>query len=147
MADVTITAANVKSSISPVSGFSQLGAGFILAQFGAAITQGQPVYLNADTKYYPAKSDNALTMPAVGIALEAASTGQWGIICSSDGAFIPGFVIAAGTVYCVSAANAGGVAPIADVEATGDYVQPIYLGGAANAAQLITTLYNGVVHA
>jgi len=134
MADATITPANVLPSAS---------ATLLRVTFGEAVTQGQPVYKkSADGLYYKADANDTTKQPVAGIACCAGSTGQPGIICNNDPAFTPGFTIAAGDVYILSA-NAGGVAPVADY-ASGDVFTSLFYGIGNNQATIqITT--SGVV--
>jgi len=65
MANLSQTAANV--------GVGNSGTRTRVVQAGAAVINGQPVYLSA-AKYYPADASLALTANATGIALTAAAT-------------------------------------------------------------------------
>ena len=113
MADLAVTAANVKI----VSGLTATAA---IA--GAAVTAGQPVYPDGG-KYYPARANAAGTADASAIALNSAGADQPLSITSGEfgtagGVIDIGAVVAVGTIYVVSAAAAGGIAPATDLAAT-----------------------------
>lgn len=102
--DLSITAANVAQ----VSGVPQQYTA------GATITQGQSVYIDTNNKAQLAKATSATTVPAIGVALNSASSGQ-PIIVLTSGTINIGATVTVGTYYVVSAANAGGIAPYADL--------------------------------
>jgi len=106
MADLTITAASVLFT----SGRKEHGVA------GAAITAGQALYLDSTTSTLKlAQSDGtAAEVDAVGIALNAAGTGQTVVYAASGATINIGATTAKSTTYHVSTA-AGGVAPQADV--------------------------------
>jgi hypothetical protein len=110
MANLTITAANV----APGTG-SKTKSGTA----GAAITQGQPVYLDATTKtLFPADADVLASAAVVGIALNAASTGQ-PVTYQTSGQVTIGATVVTGTAYYAST-TAGGVCLESDL-ASGDF--------------------------
>lgn len=125
MADISITAANV---LPGSNARTENGT------FGATVTQGQAVYLDAsDGKYKLADNDNAtaaVRRPR-GIALNAGSNGQPATIQTS-GSITIGGTLTAGTVYVLSS-TAGGIAPQADL-ASGDDV--VILGVATSTTVL-----------
>ncbi|MDE2020267.1 MAG: DUF2190 family protein [Patescibacteria group bacterium] len=125
--DLTITAANVAQ----VSGVPQQYTA------GGTITQGQCVYLNSSNQVVGAKSNASATAAVLGIALNSASTGQPVTVLTS-GVITIGATTTKGTIYVVSAANAGGIAPISDL-ATGNYLSII---GYANSTTQITLTIN-----
>lgn len=112
MADLSLTAANV------VPGS---GARITTGTAGATITAGQVVYLDpADNRFKLADCDNAsaAVRAAFGIAVNGASAGQR-ISVQTAGELAMGAVLAAGVSYYLSP-NAGGIAPIADIQ-SGDH--------------------------
>ena len=112
MADLTITAADVKKTDSTL-----ITEGIA----GAAITAGQPVYKDstASNKLKPADADVLATAAAVGVALHGASADQ-PLKYATSGNLTLSAVMTAGAVYVVST-TAGGIAPVADL-GSGDYV-------------------------
>jgi hypothetical protein len=110
MADLTITAANV------IAGAGAKKTGI---KAGGTITQGKALYRKSDGTYDLADADVLATAGCAGVALNAASAGQDGIM-QTYGRIAIGGTVAVGTVYVVSA-TAGGICPIADL-VTGDYV-------------------------
>jgi hypothetical protein len=112
MADLTITAANVKKTDSTL-----ITEGIA----GATITAGQPVYKDstASNKLKPADADVLASAAAVGIALHGASADQ-PLKYATSGNLALGAVMTAGAVYVVST-TAGGIAPVADL-GSGDFV-------------------------
>lgn len=124
MADLTITAANVKAGSSATR--------VQLVQAGEAITQGQPVYLASDGKYYQTDAnDTAVKAQAKGISITPASTDGY-FLMHVDGLVNLGATLAVGQVYVCSATK-GGIAPYADLT-TNDYVT--ILGVATTTALL-----------
>lgn len=112
MADVTVTAANVK----PV-GTSRTVQTVLL---GETVTQGQPLYLKAaDSKYWKADADTLAEAAAEGIAITPGVADDYAIMLTA-GTINMGGTLAVGQVYVVSV-NAGGVAPYSDL-GSGDYV-------------------------
>lgn len=125
MADLTITAANVAKGAT--NNRTRQGTA------GGTITAGMPVYLDsADSEYKACQANAATTDEAVGIALHAASDGQ-PLTLLVGGDINMGATLTVGEVYVVSAAAAGGVAPIGDLT-TGNYVT--ILGVATTASNL-----------
>lgn len=123
MADITVTAANVK----PVGTSRTLQT----VQYGETVTQGQPVYLKSDTKYWKADADTSAEAAAIGIVITPGVADDYGVIVTT-GQVNMGATLAVGQVYVVSV-NAGGVAPYSDL-GTGDYVT--ILGVASTTAIL-----------
>lgn len=112
MADLTITVGDVKKTDS-----TSIAEGIA----GATVTAGQPVYKDstASNKLKPADADVLASAAAVGIALHGASADQ-PLKYAISGNLTLSAVMTAGAVYVVSA-NAGGIAPVADL-GSGDYV-------------------------
>lgn len=110
MANLTITAANVAPGT---------GAKTKSGTAGAAITQGQPVYLDAATiTLLPADADVIASAAVVGIAINAASTGQ-PITYQTSGPITIGATVVTGTAYFAST-TAGSVCLESDLSA-GDF--------------------------
>jgi hypothetical protein len=133
VADVTITPANVISTATTVmkSGFA-----------GAAVTAGQAVYVDpADGKVKPALATADATSTVAGIALHAAAVGQ-PVWYTTDGPLNVGAVLAAGKLYVLSGAGAGGIAPAADLAVNW---RTTVVGYAKTTSQLQLTLHNTLV--
>lgn len=127
--DVAVTAASVikGTGASVVSG--------TLA--GETITAGQPVYLNAaDGKLYRALNDTSAHAQVVGIALHAALAGQ-PLAYQTSGNLTFNAALTVGIIYVVSA-NAGGIAPAADL-AAGKFVT--ILGVAVSTTSLALNIW------
>lgn len=133
MANLTQTAANVAAGSS--------GTRVQLVQAGEAITQGQPVYLASDGKYYQTDAnDTAVKAQAKGIAISPAALDGY-FLMANDGLINLGATLAVGQVYCVSATK-GAIAPYGDLT-TNDYVT--ILGVATTTALMdIDILISGV---
>ncbi len=116
-ADISITATSVKNG-GTAGQFEQA------ITFGATVTAGQPLYAVGDGTYKLCKADTAANAACVGVALTGGSTGQRGIMITNGGVIATGTTVVLGaTRYCVSNANAGGIAPQADVAAaSGAYI-------------------------
>jgi hypothetical protein len=120
MAVLTITAANVAKGArtNTKSGTA-----------GAAITQGQPVYVDATTSnVFPADADVLTSAAVVGIALNAASTGQ-PVTYQTSGPITIGATVVTGTAYYAST-TAGGICLESDL-ASGDFAT--FLGFATSS--------------
>ena len=133
MADLSITAANVKAGSASTR--------VQLVQAGEAITQGMPVYLASDGKYYQTDAnDTAVKAQAKGIAVTPASTDGY-FLLAVDGLVNLGATLAVGQIYVCSATK-GGIAPYADLT-TNDFVSIV--GIATTTALLdINLLVSGV---
>jgi hypothetical protein len=127
MADVVVTAANVQKDAT-----TRIAQGI----FGATVTAGQTVYLDAaDGKWKLADANaSAITAALVGVALNGGADGQPGFI-AIGGNFNPGFTAVVGTIYVLSA-TAGGIAPAADL-LTGWRTAIVGVGLAANSLGLV----------
>lgn len=124
MADLTITAANVKAGSNASVDRTGLA--------GAAVAAGQPVYW--DGSRWQLADDNSVTAAARvagGIALNGASTDQ-PLAVLMGGDITIGATLTAGSVYYLSA-TAGGICPAADL-ATGQY--PCIIGIAKSTTVL-----------
>lgn len=117
MADLSITAANVRSYGTRVSGIA-----------GGTITQGEAVRLNTSNQYVVASDDSAVNAATAGIALNAASANQ-PVDVHTGGLIDMGATIAVGKVYVQS--TDGGVAPVDDI-ASGEYITVIGVGTTAS---------------
>lgn len=112
MANITQTAANVAAGSSATR--------VQLVQAGEAITQGMPVYLASDGKYYQTDAnDTAVKAQAKGIAVSPAATDGY-FLMAVDGLINLGATLAVGQIYCVSATK-GAIAPYGDLT-TNDFV-------------------------
>jgi hypothetical protein len=115
MADISITAASVLASANaaPLKQYN----------FGATVTAGQVVYLDADNKWQltdsnaSAAGNNANSI--VGIALVGGANNQPGVVVTRDINFTLGGTLTNGIAYYVSP-NAGAIAPVADI-GSGNY--------------------------
>lgn len=111
MADIAITAANVKKGTDAV---------IQRVTYGATVTQGMVLYeLSTDNEWYPVDADDAITAGTpLGIALTAGGNGQPGIIQTAGSITVGGTLVAGSAYYC-SATTAGSFA--ADLPVAGDY--------------------------
>jgi hypothetical protein len=132
MAALTVTATQVL----PGAAADTIPPVFETAIAGAAITAGQPVYLDAAGLYQPADSDSsALTATVVGMALNGAAAGQpVRVQTAGDVTMGAGAAPAVGTLYCVGP-TAGDVVPVADL-ANPSRVSLIGVGIAGNKIRL-----------
>lgn len=130
MANLTVTAANVALA----GGTPTLRT----RQVGEAVTQGEPVYLKADGKYWLADADaGVVEAAATGIALTPAATDGYAVVIEA-GKVNLGATLTVGATYVVSA-TPGSVAPIADL-VTGDYVTILGTASTASALDLAITV-------
>jgi hypothetical protein len=137
MADLTITAANVAAA----AGATIQRA---VADSGVTITAGKSVQIDSNGLGALAKADTIGDANSVGIALNSCGPGQ-PFDYISGGDLNPGATVAVGTLYVVSAANAGGIAPMADLS-TGNLVT--LFGIATTASNIALNIWpTGVAHA
>ncbi len=125
MADISITAANVKPRSNTVVKHGTAGA---------TVTAGQALYKEAATKTMKLSDNDSATAEVraiAGIALHAASTDQ-PLAYASGGDIDAGATLTAGVDYYLSG-TAGGICPRADVT-TGD--DPIRIGIAKSTSIL-----------
>lgn len=124
MTDISVTA----SSVVPSTSLSDLQT----VKAGAAITAGQPIYLDSSNEAQLADCDaSAAAAAAVGIAVNNAAAGQR-VSYQKSGTLTLNAVLTPGVIY-VASATAGGIAPSADL-GSGDYVT--ILGVAATSTTL-----------
>lgn len=129
MPDLSITAANVVPAA---------GAPLISGIAGAAITPGQPVYVDpADNLVKLANANNAAAVARspVGLAVNTAATGQV-VAYQREGDLALGSVLSRGVAYYLSRTS-GRIAPFGDLT-TGDF--PVLLGIARSATVLNVTI-------
>ena len=108
MADLTITAANVKATSN---------TGTILVQFGEAVDQGETVYLKAaDWKHWLSDNSTTALAAAVGICLTSNIADGYGLIAVS-GDIDLGSTLSVGEVYTCSS-TAGKIHPDTDLATT-----------------------------
>lgn len=133
--DLVITAANV----------ARVGTGGTVNfayNAGATITQGQSVYLDSTNKWQLAKADTATHSgygSTFGVALDAASSGQpLAVLVPITGQTCQlnlGATLVADTIYVVSGANAGGIAPLADLT-TGQFITILAFGISTSVVEM-----------
>lgn len=115
MADLSQTAASVKVGASTTR--TQR------VQYGETITQGQPLYLHTDGKYYKTDANvSAAAALAKGIALTPGVADDYGYMAlpgttSGESLVNLGATLTVGVVYAVSA-TAGAIAPVTDISST-----------------------------
>jgi hypothetical protein len=128
MADITITSSSVLKTSTTVVNHGTAGA---------AITAGEPVYIDASDskKIKPAIATAEASAAAVGVALNDAADDQpVSYAIAGNVTYNAGMTV--GAVYCVSGNAAGAIAPVADL-GSGDYVT--VLGIASTTSNLILT--------
>jgi hypothetical protein len=128
MADVTVSAAGVAKTATTI---------FNTYVAGATITAGQAVYLDSAASYSakPCIATALASSQAIGIALNGAATGQPVQVAQAGDLTFTGTTFLLGTVYVVSA-NAGGIAPCADLDASTATNYGTVLGIASTATNL-----------
>jgi hypothetical protein len=125
MADLAITAAFVEAG--------GKGAEVSHGICGETMTAGQAVYLDSATqRFKKARANAGTTDDVVGIALHNAEDGQ-PLAYLTRGPLLINAVAVPGTVFVLSAANAGGIAPVSD-GAAGNFVT---LVGIATTSSLL----------
>ncbi|MBZ0294508.1 MAG: hypothetical protein K8L99_18230 [Anaerolineae bacterium] len=125
MVDISQTPANVNW----VSGVRPR-----VVKAGEAIDRGESVYLNTTTlEHELAQADADGTSEFAGVALTDGEDGSDMLIAPPGAVIDWGATLTAGTIYVLSAATAGALAPEADL-GTGEYVVVLCIGaGTANA--------------
>ncbi len=139
------------SDLSIGSMINQLPLTKVQGVAGGTLTVGESAYRKAsDGKWYAAKAD------AVGTSGTAGRTGTIGVVLvggsaldtvtiATGGDIDVGVAVTKGTIYVVSAANAGGIAPWADLS-TGHFVTIIGVGNVSDQISL-SPFPSGVAHA
>lgn len=112
MADITIT---------PASFVPSANATLVRGVWGATITRGTVVYKNSSNVWVKAQANAAGTAAATGIAATDGAAGQPGLILTADPALALGATVAEGIILALSAAAAGGVCPVTDID-TGEWL-------------------------
>lgn len=113
---------------------------------GATVAAGQPVYLDTATNTYKlARATSATLAVVAGLSTDGTYSGRSGLFAPPGATINVGFTTTAGTIYCLSAAAAGGIAPWADLT-TGNYVNVLFIGTGTANVELICKL-GSVVHA
>lgn len=138
MSDISVTAANVAKGT---------GARVRTGIAGATITAGQYLYIDtaASNVLKKAIGTSSAAAKLAGVALNGASSGQ-PVTYQYEGPYTVGGTVAVGESYAVSAANAGGVCPEADLT-TGNYVKPAGIGISTTQIYLFNTQVDPVLHA
>lgn len=129
MADVAVTAANVRSGER-----AQVDREAVL---GAAVTAGQVTYkdpADGKLKLADANGASAAIRTGYGMALNGGADGQ-PAAAQRSGRYKPGGTVVVGTIYVLSA-TPGAICPAADL-ATGHHVCIIGVGVAADEIELI----------
>jgi hypothetical protein len=130
MADISQTAASVAlgASTTPTK----------VVQYGESVTQGMPLYLASDGKWYQTDANDGVAKAVAGaVALSPGATDGYGLVAlpaTTPGRSLVnlGATLAIGTVYGVSATK-GAIAPIADITST----QFVSVIGIATTAALL----------
>jgi hypothetical protein len=130
MADISQTAASVAlgASTTPTK----------VVQYGESVTQGMPLYLACDGKWYQTDANDGVAKAVAGaVALSPGATDGYGLVAlpaTTPGRSLVnlGATLAIGTVYGVSATK-GAIAPIADITST----QFVSVIGIATTAALL----------
>lgn len=130
MADITVTAANVR----PFS-----GATIKEVTAGAAVTAGQIVYKDTtdSNEHKAADAAAAASATIAGMAMTNAGDGE-PLLIATGGYVNPGGTVGVGVVYTCSS-NAGGIAPNADLT-SGNYVSTFGIG--ITASKIWLTIHN-----
>lgn len=126
MADATIAVASVAKTNNTVI---QIGVA------GAAITAGQALFVDSTANYTlkPSVATVLLSAQVVGIALHAALTGQ--PIAYATGGDVAMTTLIVGQIY-VCSANAGGLAPSADLDLSTGTNYATFIGVSTSAGNL-----------
>ena len=133
MADLTVTAANVSLQD------GKIGHGTA----GATITAGRALYRDAadGNKLKLANADTAGTATVAGIALNSASSGQ-PVAYVTGGIYNAGATVAVGTVYVLSDAAAGGIAPVSDFATGSDGSTVSVIGVGVTSGRIDVSIHN-----
>ena len=105
---------------------------------GVTGTQGQAVYEDSALNLNLAKADVEATASLSGVLLNAASPGQ-PVKMITEGNYNPGVAVVPGTLYAVSAAAAGGIAPSTDL-GSGEF--PRAIGFATTTSNIYVDINN-----
>lgn len=95
----------------------------MIVQYGESVTQGMPLYLHTDGKWYQCDCNDGVAKARCGaIALTPGATDGFGLVAipsaTPDASLVNlGATLAVGTVYAISATK-GAICPVADVMTT-----------------------------
>lgn len=138
MVDISFTATDVVASTN--TGHIQHGTA------GGTIAGGQLIYQAADGDLEAAQADAATTDAILGVALNAAAAGQTVSYIGVNGTQVDfGGGVTLGEAYVLSAAAAGGIAPVADLT-TNNYISLLGVG-ISSTAIMLAIANTGVQHA
>jgi hypothetical protein len=140
MADLVITAANVSQSTGTAAALKT-----VLAAVG--ISAGQQCYINSGGQAALGIATSAAAATWYGIAISSAAAGQPVTLQRSQAINLGSGVGVVGVIYCVSHANAGGIAPSTDLASSGYYVSPLGVMTASGILTLFTGVPTPVAHA
>jgi hypothetical protein len=126
VSDISVTAASVQRGPACRTDNGTTGS--------SNITAGMSLAKNTSGLVIPAKGDTANNSRCIGIALHASLPGQ-PIEYAVGGQVIFNAALTAGHNYCVSGANAGGIAPYTDLT-TGNFVTTLGTAISATALRL-----------
>lgn len=135
MADISYTTTNVVPGADAV---------LEVVTAGGTLTSGMPVYRDATAanKVKACQADTLAKSTCYGIVLSAVAALNQPVVIARSGSVTFGSGLTVGTTYCVSDANAGGIAPEADLT-TGDY--KTILGVATSTSVLKLQILNSGV--
>ena len=137
MADLVVTASSVTAGT---------GAEIITVTLGATFTAGQVAYLDtsdSNKAKLADANDGAAKAEVEGIMLTGGASGQPGRLLRG-GNYNPGATATVGQTY-IASTNAGGIAPISDLQ-SGSYVS--ILGVATSASNLrVSRINSGITRA
>lgn len=139
MSDISVTASAVVATSTTTTA---------IGSSSAAITAGQPLYFNTSGLLTPTNaSTSAAAAACVGVALNNAPGANQPVTYANGGDVTFNAVLTAGTIYVVSGAAGGGIAPSADLDSGTTWYATI-LGVATSTTNLrLSIKASGVINA
>lgn len=126
MADLSITAANVK--LSTTQAIAEQGI------LGATMTAGQVVYLDSNQTLQLADCSASVSRNPIGVLLTGGASGDRVYYLKDRTRYITGATMSAYTTYLLSS-TAGALMPAADLS-TNDYVTPVIFSLSTTLAEI-----------
>jgi hypothetical protein len=139
MVDLTIVAADV--------GMTTVSPSLKTVTYGEAVDEGEAVYLkSSDGKYWLADASSTGTLETstvAGVAITPGIADERGSIVT-QGDFECGAATTEASVYVASPANAGGIAPVADLTTSNDWLTIIGFGLAGTNVMRVAITVTGL---
>lgn len=134
MAELVITEADVTVDVG-----SQTYRSYETAE---AITAGQLVYVNTDSKLALVDTTAEASSEVLGVALTSSAADGDFIVVAEQGEYVVGATVVAGVYYCASSVTPGSICEFSDLVSS-DYVSYCIVGTSTTTAEI--RIYNSEI--